>query len=210
MNWEQLFANTGINPYKILDEIHTKNDIIYPEYDNTFKAFELCPLDKLKVVIIGQDCYHGPNQAIGVAFGVNITEKIPPSLRNILKEVKNDIGKYNTDINLYHWARQGVLLLNSALTVAEKKPGSHITEWKNFTNKLVNEISLHKKGIIFCLWGNQSKNKANLIENKDKHLILHATHPSPLSANRGGWFGNKHFSIINNYLEQRYDVKIDW
>lgn len=210
MNWEQLFHNTGLNPYKILDEIHKKNDIIYPEYHNTFKAFELCPLDKLKVVIIGQDCYHGPNQAIGVAFGVNITEKIPPSLRNILKEVKNDIGKYDTDINLYHWAEQGVLLLNSALTVAEKKPGSHMTEWEEFTNKLVKEISLHKTGIVFCLWGNHSKNKANLIENKDKHLILNATHPSPLSANRGGWFGNKHFSIINNYLIQKYDVKIHW
>lgn len=210
MNWEQLFNSTGLNPYEILDNIHKKNTIIYPQYNNTFKAFELCPLDKLKVVIIGQDCYHGPNQAIGVAFGVNITEKIPPSLRNILKEVKNDIGKYNTNTDLYHWAKQGVLLLNSALTVEAKKPGSHMSEWKEFTDKLVKEISLYKTGIVFCLWGNYSKSKTILIENQDEHLILTASHPSPLSANKGGWFGKKQFSIINNYLEQVHELKINW
>lgn len=210
MDWDELFANTKINPYEILANIHKKDTIIYPEYHNTFKAFELCPLDKLKVVIIGQDCYHGPNQAIGVAFGVNKTEKIPPSLRNILKEVKNNIGKYNTDIDLYHWATQGVLLLNSALTVEEKKPGSHISYWKNFTDKLLKEISLHKTGIVFCLWGNYSKSKETLIENEDEHLILTANHPSPLSANKGGWFGNNHFCNINNYLKDVHDIEIDW
>lgn len=210
MDWDELFANTKINPYEILANIHKKDVVIYPEYHNTFKAFELCPLDKLKVVIIGQDCYHSPNQAIGVAFGVNKKEKIPPSLRNILKEVKNNIGKYNTDNDLYYWARQGVLLLNSALTVEEKKPGSHISYWKKFTDKLVKEISLHKTGIVFCLWGNYSKSKKNLIENEDEHLILTARHPSPLSANKGGWFGNNHFSIINNYLEDVHDIEIDW
>ena len=131
-------------------------------------------------------------------------------MRNILKEVKNNIGKYNTDIDLYHWATQGVLLLNSALTVEEKKPGSHISYWKNFTDKLVKEISLHKTGIVFCLWGNYSKSKETLIENEDEHLILTANHPSPLSANKGGWFGNNHFCNINNYLKDVHDIEIDW
>lgn len=210
MNWEQLFIKMELNPSEILDKIHKKDVIIYPEYHNTFKAFELCPLDKLKVVIIGQDCYHGPNQAIGLCFGVNITEKVPPSLRNILKELKNDIGKYNTDIDLYHWATQGVLLLNSALTVEEKKPGTHMKEWKQFTDNVIKEVSLCKSGIVFCLWGNYAKNKAELIENKDEHLILTATHPSPLSANKGGWFGNNHFSIINDYLNETQGTKIEW
>lgn len=210
MDWKQLFKDIDINSNDILNQIHQTNAIIYPKFEDTFKSFHMCPLEQLKVVIIGQDCYHGPNQATGLSFAVPIQEKIPPSLRNILKEIKSDIGQYNTNIDLEHWAKQGVLLLNSSLTVENKKPGSHIKQWKEFTDNIIYQISLNKSHIVFCLWGNYAKSKEKLIQNKDSHLILTASHPSPLSANKGGWFGNKHFSTINQFLSQKYNTQINW
>ena len=211
MNWQKLFENTNINYQDILTNIHSNNTIVYPKYEDTFKAFDLCPLETIKVVIIGQDCYHGPNEATGLAFAVpTTTGKIPPSLRNIFKELSNNVTKYQTDSTLEYWAKQGVLLLNSALTVEHKKPGSHLKLWKPFTDKIIEEISKHKTGLIFCLWGKYAKDKEKLIHNKNNHIILKANHPSPLSANQGGWFGNNHFSIINDYLEQSYGIQIKW
>lgn len=191
-----------------------KKNICYPKPKNIFSAFNNCPFNLLKVVIIGQDPYYKYNQANGLCFSVNINYNIfrlPPSLNNILKEVKSNIGKTSLckDGNLIIWSKQGVLLLNSILTVRSEMPRSHNNKgWEKFTNKVVNIISNNKKNIVFLLWGEYAKKKINLI-NINKHYILKSSHPSPLSANKG-FFGCNHFSKTNFFLLKKGIKPILW
>ena len=183
----------------------------YPPGNQIFNAFHYCNFKDLKVVIIGQDPYHGKGQAHGLCFSVNEGMKHPPSLINILKEREQDIGiPYPESGNLKHWAAQGVLLLNATLTVRENQPGSHQKKgWEEFTDAVISKISLEKNNVVFLLWGSYAKQKKKLIDVK-KHSVLTSGHPSPLSANRGYWFGNKHFSKTNSLLEQAGWKPISW
>ena len=179
-----------------------KNNIIYPPGKKIFSSFDYCPFDKVKVVIIGQDPYHGINQANGLCFSVNKEIKIPPSLLNIFKEIKNDIGIDIPDHgNLKRWAIQGVLLLNSVLTVRQNLPGSHSNKgWENFTDKVISIISENKNNIVFLLWGSYAKSKLKNID-QNKHLILTSSHPSPFSS-YNCFFNSYHFSKTNKYLKK--------
>ena len=184
----------------------------YPKGSLVFNAFDICPINNLKVVIIGQDPYHGPGQANGLSFSVNKGIPHPPSLINIFKEIEADLGhKYeNNNGDLSKWAKQGVMLLNATLTVKEALPGSHQNKgWEIFTDKVIEIISNETNNTVFLLWGSFAKKKRKLIDSS-KHKILESGHPSPLSANRGYWFGNKHFSECNKYLESIKKNKIDW
>lgn len=183
----------------------------YPVGKNIFSAFDWCPFEELKVVIIGQDPYHGVGQANGLCFSVNDGIAHPPSLMNIFKEIGSDLGKdYPKSGNLERWAHQGVLLLNATLTVRSQQPGSHQNKgWESFTDAVIKTISEEKDHVIFLLWGGYAKQKEKLI-NTRKHVILMSGHPSPLSANRGYWFGNKHFSKTNSLLEQAGLKTIVW
>ena len=192
----------------ILNEYKTK--IIYPKYENIFRAFNLLSPSKVKVVIIGQDPYHGENQANGLAFSVCDKCKIPPSLKNIFIELVDDIGcGYPLNGNLTKWAEEGVLLINTVLTVEQAKANSHKgIGWEKFTDSIIKKISLKYENVIFILWGNPSQKKASLID-ESKHFIIKSPHPSPLSAYRG-FFGSKPFSQTNNYLLENGKAKIDW
>lgn len=183
---------------------------VFPPPKLVFNAFALCPFDQVKVVIIGQDPYHGKGQAHGLSFSVPDGVKIPPSLQNIYKEIKADLGKdLPTSGNLERWAKEGVLLLNATLTVFESNAGSHQGwGWENFTDAVIKKVSDEKEGVVFMLWGRFAQNKESLIDGT-KHLILKAPHPSPLSA-YNGWFGSKHFSQANEYLKSRGEEPIDW
>ena len=184
----------------------------HPKGSQIFNAFDTCPINSLKVVIIGQDPYHGMNQANGLCFSVNKGVHHPPSLINILKEIKDDLGLKFNDNNgdLSKWAKQGVMLLNATLTVRDGDAGSHQNKgWETFTDKVIQIISDETNNTVFLLWGSFAKHKRKLIDTK-KHKILESGHPSPLSANRGYWFGNKHFSQCNEYLESIGEHKIDW
>lgn len=183
----------------------------YPKMEAIFNAFEWCPFDQVKVVIIGQDPYHGPGQANGLCFSVNDGIKHPPSLKNIFKELETDLEKpYPTSGNLELWAKQGVLLLNATLTVREGAAGSHQKKgWETFTNQVIKTISDQKNDVVFLLWGGFAKQKTKFID-ASKHSIITSGHPSPLSANRGFWFGNKCFSKTNFQLEQVDAHPIDW
>lgn len=183
----------------------------FPPGKEIFAAFDHCTFDKLKVVIIGQDPYHGFGQANGLCFSVSDTVTHPPSLINIFKEIETDLGiPYPKSGNLERWADQGVLLLNATLTVRAHQAGSHQNKgWEIFTDAVIQTISEQKKGIIFLLWGGFAKKKSLLID-KSKHHLLTSGHPSPLSANRGYWFGNKHFSKTNFLLEQAGQKQILW
>lgn len=183
---------------------------IYPPVSQIFNAFNLCPFDQTKVVILGQDPYHGPNQAHGLCFSVNKGIKTPPSLVNIYKELHNDIGfEIPNHGNLEHWAKQGVLLLNATLTVEAHQAGSHQKKgWEQFTDAVIKTVAEQKENIVFLLWGAYAQKKAQLI-NSSKHLILKSVHPSPLSAHRG-FFGNKHFSTSNKYLTDNGMQAIEW
>lgn len=183
----------------------------YPPGGLIFSAFNHCSFNEVKVVIIGQDPYHGPNQANGLCFSVSDGISHPPSLINIFKEVSSDTGKaYPKSGNLEPWAKQGVLLLNATLTVRAHEAGSHQKQgWEVFTDSVIKTISEHKEGVIFMLWGGFAKKKATLID-KTKHHILQSGHPSPLSANRGLWFGNKHFSQCNALLKDMNLPEIEW
>ena len=185
--------------------------ICYPPSDLIFSAFNHCSLDNIKVVIIGQDPYHGPNQANGLCFSVNSKLKNPPSLINIFKEISENLNcEIRQNGNLLDWSKQGVLLLNSVLTVEKGFPGSHSGKgWEIFTDYILKLISTNKKNVVFMLWGGYAKKKENLITKKN-NLILKAGHPSPLSANRGHWFGNKHFIKCNDYLVQKGLESIKW
>ena len=184
----------------------------YPKGSQIFNAFDFCPIDNLKVVIIGQDPYHGVDQANGLCFSVNKGIPHPPSLINILKEIEVDLGfkfkKINGDLSKS--AEQGVMLLNSTLTVRDNLAGSHQNKgWEIFTDKVIELISNETNNTVFLLWGSFAKQKKKLID-IEKHKVLESGHPSPLSANRGYWFGNKHFSKCNEYLDSIGKSKIDW
>lgn len=182
---------------------------IYPAAANIFNAFNLCPLDKVKVVIIGQDPYHEPGQAHGLCFSVLPPTPVPPSLQNIYKEIKDDLGRDSkTNGDLTDWAKQGVLLLNATLTVQAHLAASHAGKgWEQFTDAVIKVLS-NRQNIVYMLWGSFAQKKAGFV-NPDKNLILKSAHPSPLSAYRG-FFGNHHFSLANDYLEKHGMSPIDW
>ncbi len=183
---------------------------IYPEPKNIFNAFNLCAFDDVKVVIIGQDPYHEPGQAHGLCFSVQSGVDFPPSLQNIYKEIESDIGhKSITNGDLTDWARQGVLLLNSTLTVRAHDAASHAGHgWEQFTDAVINAVAKNKKHIVYMLWGSFAQKKAEIV-NKNENLVLTSAHPSPLSAYRG-FFGNHHFSRANEYLVQNGESPINW
>ena len=185
--------------------------VIYPPGPLLFSAFEHTPLSKVKAVIIGQDPYHGPGQAHGLCFSVREGMAHPPSLVNIFKELKNDLNiAYPKKGDLTPWADQGVLLLNAILTVEGGKPGSHQGwGWETFTDAVISHLSESCDGIVFLLWGSYAKKKGVNID-REKHLILSCGHPSPLSANKGHWFGNGHFSQTNDYLIDKGKSPINW
>ena len=200
-----------LNLKKKLLELKNKKIIFYPQGDKIFNAFNLTPLNKVKVVILGQDPYHGPNQAHGLCFSVPQSVKPPPSLVNIFKELESDTGKKRNyhDGNLEHWARQGVFLLNTTLTVEKSKPLSHRDYgWSEFTDRVISLISDKLENIVFILWGSFAQSKKQLIDS-NKHLILTAPHPSPLSAHRG-FFGSKPFSKTNNFLHSKQIDMVNW
>lgn len=183
----------------------------YPKDSAIFKAFDTCSFEDVKVVIIGQDPYHGKSQANGLCFSVHEKIKHPPSLINIFKEIESDVcTTYPESGDLTRWSKQGVLLLNATLTVREGEAGSHQKRgWEIFTDAVINEISKHKENVVFLLWGGYAKKKGAKID-ASKHYVLTSGHPSPLSANRGYWFGNKHFSKTNIFLESKNIVTIQW
>jgi uracil-DNA glycosylase len=187
-----------------------KTHTVYPPAKLIFNAFDQCPFDNLKVVILGQDPYHGPGQAHGLCFSVNDGIDFPPSLRNIFKELQNDIGKeIPRSGNLTDWAKQGVLLLNATLTVRANLAGSHQNKgWEQFTDAVINTINEQKQHVVFILWGNYAISKAKFID-QNKHLVLSSVHPSPLSASRG-FFGNRHFSLANGFLKENGLEPINW
>lgn len=183
----------------------------YPPGKQIFSAFQLCSFDKTKVIILGQDPYHGPNQAHGLCFSVNKGVRIPPSLLNIYKELKDDIGmEIPSHGSLESWAQQGVLLLNATLTVRASQAGSHQKQgWETFTDAVVEKLNNEKEGLVFLLWGSYAQKKGAFIDTS-KHLVLKSKHPSPLAANFGGWFGQKHFSTCNKYLAENKKEPINW
>jgi len=185
--------------------------IIYPPNHLIFNALNTTPLDRVKVVILGQDPYHGPNQAHGLSFSVQKGVALPPSLRNIFHELHADLGVERPKHgDLTHWAEQGVLLLNAVLTVEAGQPTSHQKRgWEEFTDHVIDVLNEQREHIVFILWGAYAQRKGQRI-NQDKHLVLKAAHPSPLAANRGGFFGCKVFSKSNNYLKQHGIEPIDW
>ena len=184
----------------------------FPPKKLLFSAFDYCSFDNLKVVIIGQDPYHGEGEANGLCFSVNENIKIPPSLRNIFRELNSDLDPLflPTSGNLERWTKQGVLLLNASLTVQKDRPNSHKhLNWNQFTDAVIQLISDKKENVVFLLWGNFAQKKGTKID-RNKHLVLESGHPSPMSANQGKWFGNKHFSQANNYLEFNGKSNIEW
>jgi uracil-DNA glycosylase len=187
-----------------------QNKQIFPAGSQIFNAFDQCPFDQVKVVIIGQDPYHGPGQAHGLCFSVNDGVAFPPSLRNIFKEIERDLNiPFPSSGNLTRWANQGVLLLNATLTVEAHKAGSHQGKgWEKFTDAVIEKLATEKENIVFMLWGNFAQRKGAVI-NESKHKILKAVHPSPLSAFRG-FIGCNHFSMANEFLQSTGQTKIDW
>lgn len=183
---------------------------VYPPGAQMFAAFDACPFDKVRVVILGQDPYHEPGQAHGLCFSVNDGVAFPPSLVNIFKEIADDLGKpVPTSGNLMRWAKQGVLLLNATLTVRAHQAGSHQNKgWETFTDAVIHRLAEEREHIVFILWGSYAQRKGAFID-RNRHLVLQSPHPSPLSAYRG-FFGNKHFSRANAYLQQNGYEPIDW
>ena len=190
-----------------------KEGTVYPAPKNIFRAFDLCPFDKVKVVILGQDPYHGVKQANGLAFAVHDEVTVPPSLQNIFKELSADCSLPFEALakkgNLEHWSKQGVLLLNATLTVRARNAGSHQGKgWEAFTDAAIKALSEKREHLVFMLWGNYARQKGAHID-RSKHLVLEAPHPSPFSAN-SGFFGCKHFSKANEYLISHNQTPIDW
>jgi len=182
----------------------------YPPFSQIFNAFHLCEFENTKLVVIGQDPYHAPNQAQGLAFSVPNEIALPPSLKNIFIELSTDLHITKpTNGDLSSWAKQGILLLNTALSVQKSKPGSHLKIWNSFTKTTIKALSKEKSKLIFILWGGFAQKYETLIDTS-KHYVLKTGHPSPLSANRGYWFGNKHFSKINAILLKNGDKEINW
>ena len=188
-----------------------QNHLCFPPGRQVFNAFNLCPFNDVKVVIIGQDPYHEPGQAMGLSFSVPVGTTIPPSLVNIFKEIQQDLGHpIPQDGDLTRWCKQGVLLLNATLTVRAHEANSHQKlGWSQFTDAAINALSDHRKGLVYMLWGSYARSKRYLI-NQQQNLILESVHPSPLSANRGGWFGQHQFSRCNAYLESKGITPVNW
>jgi uracil-DNA glycosylase len=207
-DWDIILNTEQLND--ILKHLTKLTDIIYPPPEHIFRAFCYKPPSEIKVIILGQDCYHQKNQATGLCFGINNNCRIPPSLKNIQKELLTDVNTKLTDFSLNHWAEQGVLLLNSSLTVIDSKPGSHLPLWKDYTDNIIKYMSDTYPNLVFVLWGKKAQTKIKLINSNNNHLILKCNHPSPLSANKGGWFGNCHFSKINTYLLNHNIKEIKW
>ncbi len=215
-HWQAALAQEFGEPYfRALTEFVTERYAqheCYPPTEKIFAALNLCPPDKVRAVIIGQDPYHGPGQANGLCFSVNPNVPVPASLRNIFLELEAEYpGRWPaTSGDLTHWARQGVLLLNATLTVSAHKAGSHQKQgWERFTDAVIRYLSDKREGIAFMLWGNYARSKGKLIDS-GRHLILESGHPSPLSANQGKWFGNGHFIKANDYLISRGTPPIEW
>ena len=214
-SWQLALLNEFKNSYFerliafVENEYHT--NICFPNENKIFAAFDHCPFEKVKVVIIGQDPYHGLGQANGLCFSVDDEVVFPPSLINIFKEIQTDlIVPFPKSGNLERWANQGVLLLNATLTVRENQAGSHQKQgWETFTNAVIQKISDESEHVVFLLWGNFAIKKGRLIDRK-RHCVLESGHPSPMSANRGLWFGNKHFSKTNIYLKSVGKNVIKW
>lgn len=195
--------------YKFIKSEYDKY-IVHPKWENIFLALNLCPLKRIKVVIIGQDPYHNYDQATGLAFSVPENTPPPPSLKNILKEIRSDLNiETLPNGDLSRWVEQGVLLLNTTLTVRHNKPTSHQKQgWETFTDHIIKTLSERKSNVVFILWGKYAQSKKHLID-KNKHLVLESSHPSPLSANRG-FFGCRHFSQTNEYLSRNKIKTINW
>lgn len=214
-NWKNILKDEFEKPYfkSLIDYVKSeyKSQKCYPKGSDIFNAFDYCPFDQTKVVILGQDPYHGAGQAHGLSFSVPNGIPMPPSLHNIYKELKEDLNvELPNHGNLESWAHQGVLLLNATLTVRAHEAGSHQNKgWEIFTDEVIKKLSSEKEGIVFLLWGGFAKKKTKLID-ATKHHVLTSGHPSPLSANRGYWFGNKHFSKTNQLLEKQNRTPIQW
>ena len=214
--WQQLIETEQSKVYfkDLLHRVDIKRAedvIIYPPAGDVFKAFELTPFDQVKVVILGQDPYHGPNQAHGLAFSVNEGIAFPPSLQNIFKELATDIEGFQIPMHgdLRTWAKQGVFLLNTVLTVQQAQANSHADwGWEQFTDEVINVLNTEREHLVFILWGAHAQKKGRVIDKK-KHLVLTSPHPSPLSAYRG-FFGSKPFSKANQYLQEHGLEPIDW
>ena len=213
-NWKSLLSEEFEKPYfRQLTEFvknEYKSQTIYPKGVDIFKAFDRCDFSDVKVVIIGQDPYHGPGQANGLCFSVGAGIRMPPSLLNIFKEIRDDLGKpIPASGDLERWAQQGVLLLNATLTVKANQPGSHQNRgWETFTDAVIQKVSQEKDGVVFLLWGAYAHKKGEIID-RSKHMVLMSAHPSPFSADRG-FFGCKHFSKANAYLKSKGKAEIDW
>ena len=215
-SWQAILSEEIQKPY-FLDLMNAvveeyQNNICYPPKELIFSAFNTCAFEDVKVVIIGQDPYHGDGEANGLSFSVNDSVRIPPSLRNIYREMNDDLDSIflPTSGNLETWAKQGVLLLNAGLTVRKDNPNSHKhLKWNLFTDAVIEKISEEKENVVFMLWGAFAQKKGAKID-RTKHLVLESGHPSPMSANQGKWFGNNHFSQANKYLQKNNLPIINW
>lgn len=213
-SWKERLQHEFEQPYfeTLVDFVKDEyaNEKVFPPASLIFNAFDQCPFDEVKVVIIGQDPYHNIGQANGLSFSVNDGVRIPPSLLNIYKEINDDLGKPIPETgNLTHWSKQGVLLLNATLTVRAHTPGSHQGKgWEQFTDAVIDTVSSECSGLVFMLWGNYAQQKGKKID-ANKHLVLKSPHPSPFSAHRG-FFGNRHFSQANDYLLAQGKKPIEW
>ncbi len=213
-SWREHLENEFEEPYfstlgSFVKKEYAKTTV-YPPPKRIFRAFDMCPFDEVKVVILGQDPYHGAKQANGLCFAVDEGVNPPPSLQNIFKEIASDLGRQtHTDPDLLYWAKQGVLLLNATLTVRASQAGSHQGKgWEQFTDAAVRALSAEREHLVFLLWGNYAKQKGAHID-RTKHLVLESAHPSPFAAAHG-FFGNKHFSKTNAYLKEHGEKPIDW
>jgi len=213
-SWKEALRDEfGLDYFKSLREFvkeEYQHAIIYPAPKNIFRCFELCPFDKVEVVVLGQDPYHGPRQANGLCFAVHEGVPLPPSLQNIFKEIESDLGQIlkNRSGDLERWARQGVLLLNATLTVRARTAGSHQGKgWEKFTDAVIRALSDRREHLVFILWGNYAKEKGAHID-RAKHLVIESAHPSPFSAER--FFGSRPFSKTNEYLIAQGKKPIDW
>jgi len=214
VSWKKRLENEFKSPYfdtliEFVKSEYTQHTV-YPPGKEIFRAFDCCAFENVRVVIIGQDPYHGPGQANGLCFSVRTEVKMPPSLVNIFKEIREDLGKpFPPNGDLERWAVQGVLLLNATLTVRASTAGSHQNKgWETFTDAVIRKLSEERENVVFMLWGAYAQKKGELID-KNKHFVLQSAHPSPFSADRG-FFGNKHFSKANAYLKSKRLKEIDW
>lgn len=214
-SWKEVLKEEFVKPYfKELTEFVREEYLsttVFPPPKSVFRAFDLCPFEKVRVIILGQDPYHGKGQANGLSFAVGSEERLPPSLQNIFKEIESDLGQplQHQDGDLSRWATQGVLLLNSTLTVRSGTPGSHQGHgWEEFTDAVIRVLSEKREHLVFILWGNYAKAKGAHID-RTKHLVIESPHPSPFSAH-SGFFGSKPFSTTNKYLMEHNESPIEW